>query len=70
MSNSNNQVTFECIISEVKCRTTASNDKVGRLVVEFPGNPEILNGLNNLHKSDETVTVAIVANPEGSYYNG
>jgi len=67
---SDNSISFECQIMEVKSRTTASNDKVGRVVIEFMPTLEILNGLNRLHKSDEMVTIAVVENPHGYDLNG
>ena len=65
-----NSTSFECEIKEIKSRISASQDKVGRLVIEFRPTLEILNGLNRLHNESSTVTIAIIENPRGYDLNG
>jgi len=67
---SDNSISFECEIREVKSRTSASHDKVGRLVIEFYPSDKVLDGLNKLHRTDKTVTIALVSNPQGYDLNG
>ena len=62
---------FEAVIKKIQSKTTASNDKVGTIILEFYPDINItLNKLNDLHKSDETVIVSIKENPQGYDLNG
>jgi len=63
----NNSISFECEIKEIKSRTSASQDKIGRMVIEFYPADHILDGLNKLHRTDKTVTIALVENPEADF---
>ena len=53
------KLTFEAQIIKIDIRKSASQDKEGKLWIEFLPTDEIVNKLNKLMNVDETVNVEI-----------
>ena len=51
---------FIAQIKELKVKTSASEDMVGRLSVEFPPNDEVIITLKRLYQPDTNVRVVIM----------
>ena len=53
-------VEFEALIKEMKIKSLVSGDKEARLLLEFNAEDDgLMNGLNKLHRADDTVKVII-----------
>ena len=50
---------FEALVKKMSVKSLVSGDKEAELVLRFIPTVEILDGLNRLHKADETVSVEI-----------
>jgi len=55
------KVAFEAMIKSIQNKSLVSGDKATRIVLEFDSSDktQILNILNELHRADRTVAVAI-----------
>lgn len=55
------KVAFEAMIKSIQNKSLVSGDKATRIVLEFDSSDktEVLNILNELHRADRTVAVAI-----------
>jgi len=53
------KVAFEALVKKMSVKSLVSGDKEAELVLRFIPTVEILDGLNRLHRADETVNVEI-----------
>jgi hypothetical protein len=53
------KIKFEALIKKKSEKSLVSGDKEAELVLRFVPTVEILDGLNRLHKADDTVSVEI-----------
>lgn len=55
------KVAFEALIKSIQSKSLVSGDKATRIVLEFDSSDktEVLNVLNELHRADRTVAIAI-----------
>lgn len=58
------KVAFAALIREVKTKIDAAGDKIGRLVVEFRTEGDVIAELDKLHKPDTSVWVVVMEKPE------
>lgn len=56
------RVAFEALIKDVHTKSLVSGDKATRVVLEFDSGDKtgVLNDLNDLHRADQQVMVALV----------
>lgn len=54
------KVAFAALIKELSVKSLVSGDKEARIVLQFIPTDEMLDGINRLHRADESVMVAFV----------
>ena len=56
------RVAFEALIKDVHTKSLVSGDKATRVILEFDSSDKtgVLNDLNDLHRGDQQVMVALV----------